>query len=224
METNEITITEDTRYALVVQQMGAVVPQISIKDQADYVGAAAVRKQIKDALKAIELQRKARTEPLDQEKKAIMAWARSFTDKLDVFEAAIASKMRSYDEQARLAQLEEQRRVNEQLEAKARAEREVLEARALAAIEIGKDELAEALVVRASEVVVPEVILKPVGPAASGVSYREIHKFEVTDASLLPREFLTIDEKKLGEFARKTKGFTPVAGVRFYSEKQLIQR
>ena len=52
----------------------------------------------------------------------------------------------------------------------------------------------------------------------------EIWKFRVVNPDLVPREYLIIDEKKLNEIARTTKGTINIAGIEFYSEKSIRTR
>jgi colicin import membrane protein len=54
--------------------------------------------------------------------------------------------------------------------------------------------------------------------AAAGTSYRKVWKFRVTDPALVPREYLCIDEKKLGLVARTEKDQASVPGVEFYAD------
>lgn len=53
---------------------------------------------------------------------------------------------------------------------------------------------------------------------AAGVATRKLWKFEIVDASLIPREYLIPDEKKIGELARTLQGKAALPGVRFFDE------
>lgn len=53
---------------------------------------------------------------------------------------------------------------------------------------------------------------------AAGTRANTVWRFRVIDPALVPREFLMIDEKKLGEHARTMKEKAQVAGVEFFDE------
>lgn len=53
---------------------------------------------------------------------------------------------------------------------------------------------------------------------AAGTAARTLWKFEITDASLIPREYLIPDEKKIGELARTMKEKAALPGVRFFDD------
>lgn len=61
----------------------------------------------------------------------------------------------------------------------------------------------------------------PVAPPA-GVSVRKVWKFEVTDASQVPREFCSPDQKKIE--AAFHVGITEIPGIRFYQESIVTAR
>jgi septal ring factor EnvC (AmiA/AmiB activator) len=58
----------------------------------------------------------------------------------------------------------------------------------------------------------------------AGVSIRENWHFEVTDANLLPREYLLPDMVKLNQLARALKGTTSIPGGKAVCEQQTIVR
>ncbi len=118
-------------------------------------------------------------------------------------------------EQERL-RLEEQRR----LEAIARQrEEEARLAEALAAEAAGDTDEAAALMEEAVTVQAPAVILPPASPKVAGISYREVWKFRIVDAAKVPREYLTIDETKIGGVVRALKGAANIPGVQVYSDR-----
>ena len=58
-------------------------------------------------------------------------------------------------------------------------------------------------------------------PKTSGISTRKIWTFSITNESLLPREYLIPDTKKLGEIARQQKEKASIPGVEFLFEEIL---
>ena len=85
-------------------------------------------------------------------------------------------------------------------------------------VEKGKEEKADALMAQAEMIVAP-VITTQEAPKVKGVATKTIWKFEITDVSQLPREYMTPDTTKIGSVVRATKGTLPIAGVRIYSEE-----
>jgi hypothetical protein len=58
-------------------------------------------------------------------------------------------------------------------------------------------------------------------PKVAGLSSVPVYKFEVTDASLLPREYLMPDEKTIGAKVRGAKGNIQIPGVRVWVEQSI---
>jgi len=54
-----------------------------------------------------------------------------------------------------------------------------------------------------------------------GITPRTIWKFEITDEKLIPREYLLVDEKRIGQIVRAMKQDTVIPGVRAYAETSL---
>ncbi|HLJ26601.1 MAG TPA: KTSC domain-containing protein [Candidatus Angelobacter sp.] len=82
----------------------------------------------------------------------------------------------------------------------------------------GRDALADKLL--STPVTAPKVQIAsevPQGVGRGRVNYR----FRVLDAAAVPRDWLTIDEKKVGEYARKSKlpNGTLLHGIEFYQEE-----
>ena len=55
-------------------------------------------------------------------------------------------------------------------------------------------------------------------PKVEGQVSRANWKFEITDATLLPRDYLMPDEKTIGAMVRARKGETVIPGVRVYPD------
>lgn len=101
---------------------------------------------------------------------------------------------------------------------KAAAAAAAAEARA-AATEAKAAEKVEAIETRAAAVVAPIVSREP--PKVAGVATREVWKFTVTDAALVPREYCVVDEAKIRKVVAALKGDTTIPGVRVYAEKSI---
>ena len=59
---------------------------------------------------------------------------------------------------------------------------------------------------------------------AAGIATVKTWKYRIVDAEAIPREYLMIDEKKLGAYARAMKEGAKVAGVEFYAEETLSSK
>ncbi len=180
-----------------------------------YEDAGQLLKTIKGALRQIETQRTSITAPMNEALRNANAQAKAAAAPFEAAEKRIKSAMITYsDEQERLRQ-EEQRKADE----RARKEREKLEAQAAKAAASGKDDRAVQLEERAAAVVAPVINREP--PKVTGVSTREVWKFEVTDPSLVPRQFLEVDEAKIRRVVQAMKGDASIPGVRVWPERQL---
>ena len=61
-------------------------------------------------------------------------------------------------------------------------------------------------------------------PTIEGIETREKWFCEITEPLKVPREYLVVDEKRLNELARRTKGSVEVDGVRFNSTTTIVVR
>lgn len=116
------------------------------------------------------------------------------------------------NEQERIRQAEEDRL---RREAEKKEEEDRL-ARAEEAEKAGAKEEAEAILNEPAEV--QNIVVAKTTPKLASVSFRQNWKFEVIAEALVPREFLCVDEVKLGQYARSFKEKATVAGVKFYAE------
>jgi hypothetical protein len=118
------------------------------------------------------------------------------------------------DEQERLRRIEQAK-----ADEAARKEKEKLEAQARKAEASGKVEKAATLEMRAATVVAPVINRAP--PKVIGVQTRDVWKFEVTDPTQVPRQYLVVDESKIRKIVGAMKGDTQIPGVRVWSDKNI---
>jgi hypothetical protein len=198
-----------------VNALSTIVSNYAVATQEQFVAGADDLKRVKAAQKKLEDTRTSITGPINESLRRVNAFFKKPADALVAFEQKIKAALGRYaDEQERI-RLEEQRRADEA----ARKEREKLEAQARRAAESGKVEKAAALDQRAATVVAP--VIQREAPRVSGVTMREVWKFEITDPSLVPREYCTPDEKKIRAVVQGLKGDAKIAGVRIYPDKQI---
>ena len=82
-----------------------------------------------------------------------------------------------------------------------------------------KDDRVDLLQSRADKVVAP--VIQREAPKVQGVSMREVWKFEVTDATQVPREYLVVDETKIRKVVAALRSDAKIPGVRVYAERQV---
>lgn len=212
----EIAARPDVREVTdAAQAIVSIAGSYTVTSPEQYVAAGADLTRIAGAQKKLEAVRQAITRPMDAAKKAVLDFFRDPEAKLETAKNTIKRAMIAYDEQQRRIREEEQRKADE----RARKERERLEAQAQKAVDSGKIEKAEQLQTRAAAVVAPIISTAP--PKVAGVSMREVWKFEVTDASAVPREYCSVDEMKIRKVVQALKGDAKIPGVRIYPDKQI---
>jgi len=64
-------------------------------------------------------------------------------------------------------------------------------------------------------------IVLPPDEKVKGISIREVWKFKIEDEKLIPREYLSVDESKIGQVVRALKDATNIPGILVYAEKQV---
>lgn len=185
----------------------------------EYEMAGSWLKDIKGRAAKLEDQRRSMTRPLDESKKRIMEWFRRPIEMLARAENGVKRAMIAFTEYER-EEAEKARRLLEEKANREAAERKAaLEAQALQQIDAGNEEVAERLIAKAESVEAGPVFIQPQYQKVSGISMREVWKFEITNEAMLPREYLMPDLKKIGDVARAGKGVIPIPGVRIYAEQ-----
>jgi hypothetical protein len=86
----------------------------------------------------------------------------------------------------------------------------------------GHHALAEAVIEEAVSAPAPVVVLPSFVP--KDLPKRTLYKWRVVNQALVPREFLTLDEKKLTGYANAMKSAARVPGLEFYTEEIDIVR
>ena len=190
------------------------VKSIAIADSESYQQAAAFWKEIKE----IRSQVAATFDPII--KKAHEAHKQAVAKKKEVdapLEAAqrqIKRLMADYDAEQERKRREEEERLRE-LARKEEEERRLKEAEAAEAA--GMEDAVEAILDAPIET--PTVVVQKNTPKVEGVIYRTIWKFRITNPELIPREYLKVDEVKIGQVVRALKDKTKINGVEVYAER-----
>lgn len=226
----------------------AIAMEYKIDSVDMYQMAASELQTIKGRAKALDEKRKSITKPIDEAKTAVMDMFRQPLAILTEAEGVIKRALLTYDqEQEALRKAEEDRlreiarKEREALEAKAKeaeraaaekaaalkkqaeeaaaagnvAEAAKLEAKAETVTAKAEDR-ASALTMQAHAIAAPTVVREV--PKVAGLSKQTVWHARVEDASLVPREYLVVNEKLLDGVAKSTKGAIKVPGVTFYAE------
>lgn len=216
-----------------------------------YTAGAADLQRVKGMQKKLEETRTSITKPMNEALDRVNAFFRKPADTLKAIELKIKGALRVFSDEQEARAREEQRKADERAAAerkraeeaaaaeRRKAEEAAAELRRKAEAEAAAGNAAEAaklqqradtklekaetkaatLESQAQTVVAPIIRRDP--PKVTGINYREAWKFEVTDVSLVPREYLMVDETKIRKIVQAMKGDTKIAGVRVYSEKQI---
>lgn len=152
--------------------------------------------------------------------KGIVAQEKRFTDQIDAGERAAKAAILKYQQEQEALRVAEQRRLQAEADARAAAERARLEKEAA---KLKTPELREARLEAAAQVIAPVVHVAPI-VETTGSSIRRTWKARVVDVSLVPREYMVVNEVALQGFARATKGQVKIAGVEFYEDAGLSVR
>jgi len=187
--------------------------QISIKTMDDYVRAGeimltikAIRKKITDTFKPIK-------QKMDAAKQEVLDQERAADAPLKEAESWLSPQIITWNREQERIRQEEEARLRE-IARKEEEERQLQEA--ILAEQSGQKEEAEAIMdapVQAAPVVVPKSV-----PKVAGMSIRDNWKFRITNEKLIPREYLKVDEVKIGQVVRAMKSAANIAGVEVYNE------
>ena len=151
--------------------------------------------------------------------KEMTALRGTLTRPLDAVEAKVKGGLAKFQ----MVREQERRAKEAELRDKARREEEDRRVAEAARLEdAGDHEQARQLI--EAPPVEPGISAPSTVPKVEGASTRMVWKHRVYDASLVSREFLMVDEKKLAGYARSMGAAASVPGVRFYEEPQVAVR
>lgn len=226
-----IVVSNPDEFRIAGEQFAAI--KTKLKDlEAQRV---AITKPLDDAKKAVmdlfRRPKEALEAALSYYERPMAAYKREEDRKRREAEEAARLEREKAEREARERAAEEQRRLAEiqRQEEEARRAAEAAENPVAAFLARQKAEDLQAEVQAQTEATVDairEIALAPAAAApvyvpkatAAGVATRKLWKFEIVDVSLIPREYLIPDEKKIGELARTLQGKAALPGVRFFDE------
>ena len=218
VDNNEDTAEEVKRTALSWPERAA---SLRIVDSETYTAASEMLRGIKSLRNRISEVFDKHVMAAHAAHKALVAEKASAEAPLTTAETTIKRMLVAYTEEQEQKRREEERRLAE-IARKAEEDRRMEEAAALEAEALATDDmemLATAQEIVSAPVVAPVVVLPKATPTVKGISYRESWKFRVTNPALVPREYLAVDEQKIGAVVRAMKDTVKIPGVEIYSEK-----
>ena len=204
----------------VIEKVGQVEKMIEVYQDYKIISAPAYTvagddfKKVNRKMKELTDMRLSMTRPLDDSKSKIMAFFKKPIEILEQIKRNISLCMSAFQsEQQRKARAEEER-----LRKLAEVEARELERRAG---KVKSEEKREQLLQQAEETknITPVVAVEV--PKVQGVATRTNWKYEIINEKLIPRNFLKVDEVKLGQVVRATKGTLQIPGVKIYSEESI---
>jgi hypothetical protein len=207
-----------------------LVEAVAIATPEEAQGAVDQIAQIKGLAKKIVNHRLSKTKPLDEDKEKIMDFFRPAVEWLDKAEALLKNAVNVFnaEQRKRQAEAEAERRRLETEERERQAEAQRQAEALLVQAEDAAPEQAEVLEAQAEAL---QEVAKPLAlpvtfipEKTKGASTRQNWKFRIVDPAYIPREYLMIDEKKLGAYAKAMKASASVPGVEFYPEDVLAVR
>lgn len=214
-----------------VIEMPAIEKNVNITAEYSQAMAVATAEQYTEAcefLKSIAKTRKEvegtfgpiKSKQYDAWKEAV-AQEKKFLDPLDKATLLIKGKISGYlAEQERTRRIEEERqREIARQESDARAVAEATELERQGDTQAAEQIIHEAVTAPAPVVIVPKTVAKQ-----EGIAPRKVWKFRIVDSAKIPREYLSVDEQKIGQIVRAMKEMAKIPGVEVYSEDTVSVR
>ena len=242
MDIQTVPATKDG-LATEAQSWSARARALTITDRESCVNASHLLRSIKGLRSQIQLWFEPHIEAAMETKRKADAARKALVDEKDRMEAPLVdaegvikrSLLTFETEQERIRQAEERRL---QAEAQAEAERVTLDVAASLereAVAAGDAEmLQEAQDILAQPIEAPVVSVARSVPKVQGVTYRDQWKAHpdinvkalagAVATGSVPVTFLTPNLTAINQFARATQGAQPVAGVKFFNDRQIAAR
>lgn len=164
---------------------GLGISDIKVRDDETYQTAGVILTEIKTQQKDLTAEKKKVTGPLKEISKTIDGWFKGPLAALKAAEAHLKGEMQAFDRKK-----EEERR---------KAIREAAKAAKSGDSEAATDALRKAGTLSRQKV--------------EGVSSRVAYEIQIVDESLIPREYLKVDEAAIKKAARESRGKEKIPGV-----------
>jgi hypothetical protein len=183
------------------KQVLASIQAMKIVDDASFKDAADILKQVKGWTKELEGKRDSVTKPMNAALAVIRGWFKPTLDTLAMAEVTLKRSIAGYEQLAR-----------EKNEAAMKAMAEAAQSKDMAGVSVAVSGIVGT-------------------PKVAGLNVRKVLKWRVVDASLVPREYLSIDPGKVDAAVAAAKGtITPtpstpsIPGIEFFEESVVSAR
>lgn len=207
-------IDAKTGNAIVQAESLTVATDQHLEEGAGFLtGLKTIRKEIADTFDPI-------ARKLHEAHKEVVAQKKRHSEPVEKAERIVKKKIGAY-----LGEREQRRALEEAKlrEVARKQEEERRQEAALALEKAGKNKEAEALIEQPVEA--PAVVIPKTETKVEGISkLRKVWKFSVLDASKVPDQYKKVDEVRLGQVVRATKGELEIPGVEIYSEDTVSAR
>lgn len=222
----EITLEQEARQ--VGQEAIAVVKKaesLQVVDQVSRIQAAELGRVIATLDAAAKEKFDAIKKPLTEAKDRVLAWEHEVRDPLQRVKRALSVAIGLFEDGEERKRLQEEARIQTQRRLQAEEdERQRAANQAITdAVELeaaGDTKGAEAVLNNPvpQPVYISPVILQSETVKVAGAASQKTWKFRITNAALIPREYLIPDEKLIGQLARALKDKLNIEGVEAYPE------
>lgn len=206
-----------------ISKLEAWARSLIVETPAQYIETVETLKRLKSMRqKVVEFFLPSKTKAHETHKE-IVKNEKTFTDRLDSVERLAKPALVGYDRREEDKRMAEQRRLQQEADARARKERERLDKLAEKAQARGDVEKAQDFLDRSETVAAPVVEVASKVPEVSGVANRKTWKAEIIDLNAfmifvhknMRDDLVTPNEKVLDQYAKAMRERAVMAGVRF---------
>lgn len=156
--------------------------------------------------------------------KDLLASEKEYLEPIERAEQIVEDKIKEFIRVEEQKRVEAQRKIDELAKKEAEKEKAKLEKQAEKLISKGKDDEAEAKLQEAQMVTAIAPIIESKAVKQEGVSTVKVWKFRIVDESVIPRDFLSVDEQKIRKYVTAMKQSGLIAGVQIYCEDEIRVR
>ena len=219
-ETLQISVN-DKAVAYIEEAAGIAnnVRSLSIKNDQEYLNSGEFLKKIKSYSKYIDDERKSITKPLDEIKKRVMIFFKEPLDDLNSAENIFKKAILDYKAEKERKQIEAEKKAVEIAIKKEDSIKAKLDERAKKAEKNGNELMASQLREQKEAVYIPSFLKTQSDITIKGISTKKMWRYRIIDETLIPRNYMEVNEKMIYKMLQATQGLVPIPGVEFYQDE-----
>lgn len=209
-----VVLEEDRQKVAEAEQFSNKLSAFVITNNEEYKEAGEYLVDLRKRIKVLKERFKERTKPFDLALKGLKDFFKAPISKMEEVDLRVSRALRKFNEEEeakRKAEEEKLRKLQEKEALKLEKKAEKLEAKGNV---LGAEQLKE----QADELVSFSPIVESKVEKVEGLSFKTNWKFRITNANLIPREYMIPDEVKIGKVVRALKADTCIPGVTPYPE------